>query len=117
MSSEAAEIKERVRIREMTIDDLSEVFHLGENLFTSEYSPSMYRTWDEYEITTLFNSDNDLCLVAELEDEHHRFCPRDDGGEAAFRLEIRLSRLAGDQARGSRRAAPARSSFANSSGG
>lgn len=68
MGSELTEIKERVRIREMTIDDLSEVFHLGEKLFTSEYSPSMYRTWDEYEITTLFNSDNDLCLVAELED-------------------------------------------------
>lgn len=68
MSSEPPEIKERLRIREMTIDDLSEVFHLGEKLFTSEYSPSMYRTWDEYEITTLFNSDNDLCLVAELED-------------------------------------------------
>lgn len=69
MSSELSEIKERVRIREMSIDDLSEVFHLGEQLFTAEYSPSMYRTWDEYEITTLFNSDNELCLVAELEDE------------------------------------------------
>jgi ribosomal protein S18 acetylase RimI-like enzyme len=69
MNSEPAEIKERLRIREMTIDDLSEVFHLGEKLFTSEYSPSMYRTWDEYEITTLFNSDNELCIVAELEDE------------------------------------------------
>ena len=68
MNSEPVEMKERVRIREMTIDDLSEVFHLGEKLFTSEYSPSMYRTWDEYEITTLFNSDNELCLVAELED-------------------------------------------------
>lgn len=69
MNSETPEIKERLRIREMSIDDLSEVFHLGEELFTSDYSPSMYRTWDEYEITTLFNSDNDLCLVAELEDE------------------------------------------------
>ena len=69
MNHEASDIKERVRIREMTIDDLSEVFHIGENVFTSDYSPSMYRTWDEYEITTLFNSDNDLCLVAELEDE------------------------------------------------
>ena len=54
-------------IREMTIDDFAEVFHLGELLFTSDYSPSMYRTWDEYEITTMFNSDSELCLVAELE--------------------------------------------------
>jgi ribosomal protein S18 acetylase RimI-like enzyme len=55
-----------LEIRELTIDDLAAVFHLGERLFTSDYSPSMYRTWDEYEITTLFNSDSELCLVAEL---------------------------------------------------
>jgi len=59
---------DRLRIREMTIDDFPEVFHLGEQLFTSEYSPAMYRTWDEYEITTLYNSDSELCLVAELDD-------------------------------------------------
>jgi ribosomal protein S18 acetylase RimI-like enzyme len=57
--------EESVRIREMTIDDFSEVFHIGEEIFTAEYSQSLYRTWDEYEITTLFNSDNELCLVAE----------------------------------------------------
>lgn len=56
-------------IREMTIDDMAPVFHLGELLFTSDFSPSMYRTWDEYEITTLFNSDSELCLVAELGEE------------------------------------------------
>lgn len=59
--------KKQLRIRDMTIDDLSTVFHLGEDIFTAEYSPSLYRTWDEYEITTLFNSDSDLCLVAEAE--------------------------------------------------
>lgn len=57
------------RIREMTIDDLPEVFHIGEEIFTSEYSPVLYRTWDEYEITTLFNSDSELCLVAEADEE------------------------------------------------
>lgn len=56
-------------IRQMTIDDMAAVFHLGEQLFTSDFSPSMYRTWDEYEITTLFNSDSELCLVAELAGE------------------------------------------------
>jgi ribosomal protein S18 acetylase RimI-like enzyme len=54
-----------VRLREMTIDDLPTVFHIGENIFTAEYSQSLYRTWDEYEITTLFNSDGELCVVAE----------------------------------------------------
>ena len=61
--------QEQIRIREMTIDDFPSIFHLGEKLFTSDYSPSMYRTWDEYEITTLFNSDGEFCLVAELNDE------------------------------------------------
>lgn len=58
-----------VRFRNMTIDDFSEVFHIGEEVFTAEYSQSLYRTWDEYEITTLFNSDSDLCLVAEAGDD------------------------------------------------
>lgn len=60
--------EEAPRIREMIIDDLPEVFHIGEELFTAEYSRSLYRTWDEYEITTLFNSDNELCIVAEYEE-------------------------------------------------
>ena len=57
--------EEPPRIREMIIDDFPEVFHIGEEVFTVEYSQSLYRTWDEFEITTLFNSDTELCLVAE----------------------------------------------------
>ncbi|MFH7325567.1 GNAT family N-acetyltransferase [Desulfurivibrio sp. C05AmB] len=52
-------------IREMNVDDLAEVFHIGEVVFTAEYSPSLYRTWDEYEVISMFNSDSELCLVAE----------------------------------------------------
>ncbi len=58
----------KLRIREMTIDDLSDVFHIGETIFTADYSTSLYRTWDEYEITSLFNTDSELCLVAEMQD-------------------------------------------------
>jgi len=54
-----------IRIREMTIDDFPMVFHIGEQIFTADYSQSLYRTWDEYEVTTLYNSDTELCLVAE----------------------------------------------------
>jgi ribosomal protein S18 acetylase RimI-like enzyme len=67
MNSDQAQ--DELDIRQMTIDDLAAVFHLGEQLFTSDFSPSMYRTWDEYEITTLFNSDSELCLVAEQHQE------------------------------------------------
>lgn len=69
MEYDKCDENEQVRIREMTIDDFSTVFHMGEKLFTADYSPSMYRTWDEYEITTMYNSDSDLCLVAELDEK------------------------------------------------
>jgi len=69
MPEEFSEGKEKQRIREMTIDDLPEVFHIGEEVFTAEYSQSLYRTWDEYEITTLFNTDSELCLVAEVDEK------------------------------------------------
>ena len=69
MSKEETNNDEPLIVRDMTIDDFAGVFHLGERLFTADYSPSMYRTWDEYEITTLYNSDSELCLVAELDEE------------------------------------------------
>ncbi len=55
-------------IREMEIDDVSAVYHLGEMLFTSEEFPILYRTWDPYEVTDYFTSDPDYCFVAESED-------------------------------------------------
>ena len=54
-------------IRQMEIDDVSSVFHLGEKLFTSDEFPILYRTWDPYEVTDYFSSDPDYCLVAEVE--------------------------------------------------
>jgi len=65
MEKEMEVEEEKLRIRELMIDDFPEVFHIGEEIFTAEYSQNLYRTWDEYEITTLFNSDPELCLVAE----------------------------------------------------
>lgn len=52
-------------IRQMEIDDIASVYHLGEKLFTSEELPILYRTWDPYEVTDYFSSDPDYCLVAE----------------------------------------------------
>jgi ribosomal protein S18 acetylase RimI-like enzyme len=70
MSSEnAAKGKRRpaITIREMEIDDVASVYHLGEELFTSEELPILYRTWDPYEVTDYFSSDSDFCLVAEAQ--------------------------------------------------
>jgi ribosomal protein S18 acetylase RimI-like enzyme len=57
-----------IKIREMEIDDIAQVFHLGEELFKADEIPTMYRTWDTFEVTTLYNSDTEFCLVAEDDD-------------------------------------------------
>ena len=53
-----------IEVRTATIDDLAAIFHLGEKVFTSQEYSNLYRTWDEYEVTHLFNSEPDYVLVA-----------------------------------------------------
>jgi ribosomal protein S18 acetylase RimI-like enzyme len=55
-----------IHVRVATIDDLGAIFHLGESVFTSQEFSNLYRTWDEYEVTTLFNSETEHVLVAEV---------------------------------------------------
>jgi ribosomal protein S18 acetylase RimI-like enzyme len=52
-------------LRQMQLKDLPPVFRLGQRLFTAEDLPTLYRSWDEYEILELFRSDEETCLVAE----------------------------------------------------
>jgi ribosomal protein S18 acetylase RimI-like enzyme len=56
-----------IEIREMEVDDIPAVFHLGETVFTAEKTPTLYRTWDEFEVVSMFTSDQEYCLVAEEE--------------------------------------------------
>ncbi|MBR8834017.1 MAG: GNAT family N-acetyltransferase [Stigonema ocellatum SAG 48.90 = DSM 106950] len=58
---------EAVYVRELAIDDIAPVYHLGEELFTSDLYPYLYRTWDEWEVIGLYNTDPEYCLVAEIE--------------------------------------------------
>ena len=60
--------KTDITIRQMEIDDVSAVYHIGEELFTSDEFPILYRTWDPYEVTDYFTSESEYCLVAETED-------------------------------------------------
>jgi len=72
MNAEDAENNKRkveAEIRQMEIDDVSTVYHLGEKLFTSDEFPILYRTWDAFEVTDHFTSDPEYCLVAETEDD------------------------------------------------
>ncbi len=55
---------EDLEIREMVFEDLKDVFFLGEELFTSEQSLNLYRTWDEFELLERFISDGEYCFTA-----------------------------------------------------
>lgn len=61
--------KKSVVLRQMQIDDIATVFHLGERLFTARSVPNLFRTWDEYEVISFFQNDSEYCLVAETDDE------------------------------------------------
>ncbi len=67
--TEPSELVTDVLIREMEIDDLAPVYHLGDSLFSSDLYPYIYRTWDEWEVIGLYNTDPDYCLVAEIDDQ------------------------------------------------
>jgi hypothetical protein len=56
-------------IREMEVEDIPGVFQLGAETFTADQWPMLYRSWDEYEVTSLFNTDGEYCLVAEADEE------------------------------------------------
>ncbi len=58
-----------VEVCEMKIDDLAAVYHLGERIFTSQDHSNLYRTWNEYEVTSFFQSDPELCFVAKIDEK------------------------------------------------
>lgn len=57
-----------ILIREMELDDLAPVYHLGERLFTCDLYPFLYRTWDQWEVVGHYNTDPEFCLVAEVDE-------------------------------------------------
>jgi len=57
-----------IRVREMAIDDVAAVYHMGEALFRSDLYPTLYRMWDEWEVIGAYNTDPEFCLVAEAND-------------------------------------------------
>ena len=65
----AKEADAAYNIRNLGIDDLAPVFHLGERLYTLQKNPNLYRMWDETQVTDYFTSDPDGCFVAEFDGE------------------------------------------------
>jgi ribosomal protein S18 acetylase RimI-like enzyme len=56
-----------ITIREMKLEDVPQVFDLGQQLFTADKLPTLYRSWDDHELAQLFSSEAENCLVAECE--------------------------------------------------
>ncbi len=73
MSDTPLQNQATVQIRLMGIDDIAPIFHLGEQLFLSELYPSLYRLWDQWEVTGAYNTDPDLCFVATVENKFAGF--------------------------------------------
>ncbi|HOA62506.1 MAG: GNAT family N-acetyltransferase [Verrucomicrobia bacterium] len=57
-----------VNIRELALEDISDVFELGQKLFTPEKLPTLYRAWDEDEVLQLYTAARETCLVAASSD-------------------------------------------------
>jgi len=58
-----------VEIREMELRDVAAVYDLGQELFTADEWPSLYRSWDDHELAQLFSTEAETCLVAEADGE------------------------------------------------
>lgn len=53
-----------IKIRNAEIDDLYTIFTIGERVFTSQF-PNLLRFWDDAEVLRCYESDPDLCIVAQ----------------------------------------------------
>lgn len=81
-----------VLIRTMRLQDLAKVYDLGEELFTAEKWPALYRTWDEFAPVEFFASDGEFCLVAVLESEEEAAAEEDDEQVVGFCLGTLLEK-------------------------
>ena len=55
-----------VEIRPMDLRDIEPIYNLGTKLFTAEKWPTLYRSWDQFEVVTHFEAHDEYCLVAEM---------------------------------------------------
>ncbi len=61
-------------VRDVTLADVSVIFHLGEKIFTASKSQSHYRSWDQFTVLEFFNGDTEYCIVAEVDSKVVGFC-------------------------------------------
>ena len=58
-----------VEVRQMELVDVAPTYELGQKLFTADRWPTLYRTWDEYEVVSLYANERSNCLVADRDGE------------------------------------------------
>lgn len=58
-------VDDTLLIREMELADVAPTYELGQRIFTADRWPTLYRTWDEYEVVSLYANERPNCLVAE----------------------------------------------------
>lgn len=58
-----------VEVRQMELADLAPTYELGQQIFTADRWPTLYRTWDEYEVVSLYANERRNCLVADRRGE------------------------------------------------
>jgi len=49
--------------RQMELKDCAPCYHLGELVFTAKRFPSLYRTFDQFEVVEKLSGDSELCYV------------------------------------------------------
>ncbi len=58
-----------LEIWELELQDLPAVYALGERIFRAGEFPSLYRTWDEFELVNFYGGDYDTCFGAHRGDK------------------------------------------------
>jgi ribosomal protein S18 acetylase RimI-like enzyme len=58
-------IEPAVEVRQMELVDVAPTYELGQQIFTADRWPTLYRTWDEYEVVSLYANERANCLVAD----------------------------------------------------
>eukprot|EP00667_Euglena_gracilis_P009112 EG_transcript_9241 len=56
-----------VVLRRVIVDDLFNIYQLGEKVFLNH--ANLFRAWDENEVMDMFSQNSDMCLVATINDE------------------------------------------------
>ena len=62
-------MRSSIIIREMTVEDIPAIVALGNEVFSAEKSPTLYRAWEEAEVLRVYTAYKSTCMVADKHGE------------------------------------------------